>query len=111
MQFSSGISTRASTRPGSNGHKDKVRIVSYSADGKTLALASWDNTIKLWDVATTKDTATLNSKTHFDVSLIVLSAHLLSIFREFLSDGKVIGKCPPIGREFAGFSVARVTTG
>src|SRR5438132_2198118 len=35
----------------------------YSPDGKALASASWDETLKLWDVATGKNTATLQGHT------------------------------------------------
>jgi len=42
------------------GHKQQVFSVSYSTDGKTLASGSEDKTIKLWDVATGKEKATLN---------------------------------------------------
>jgi WD40 repeat protein len=37
----------------------KVRSVSYSPDGKTLASASGDNMVKLWDVVTGKELNTL----------------------------------------------------
>ena len=41
---------------------DRVLSVAYSPDGKTLAAGNADKTIKLWDVATGKDTATFGSK-------------------------------------------------
>ena len=42
------------------GHTDGVRTIDISFDSKTLASGSNDNTVKLWDVATRKNTATFN---------------------------------------------------
>jgi hypothetical protein len=40
------------------GHADDVLCVAFAPDGKTLASGSKDTTIKLWDVASEKVTAT-----------------------------------------------------
>ena len=34
-------------------------VVVFSPDGRTLASTSWDNTVKLWDVARAKELYTL----------------------------------------------------
>ena len=44
-------------------HDKAVSSVAYSPDGKTLASGSSDNTIKLWDVKTGKEQATLEGHT------------------------------------------------
>jgi WD40 repeat protein len=41
------------------GHKDKVNAVAFSPDGKLLASASDDTTIKIWDTQTGKELRTL----------------------------------------------------
>ncbi|QHG16228.1 AAA-like domain-containing protein [Nostoc sp. ATCC 53789] len=41
------------------GHRAQVNSVVFSPDGKTLASASWDNTIKLWNRETGKEITTL----------------------------------------------------
>jgi WD40 repeat protein/tetratricopeptide (TPR) repeat protein len=42
------------------GHTDGINCIAWSRDGKTLASASDDKTIKLWDVTTGREIKTLN---------------------------------------------------
>jgi hypothetical protein len=41
------------------GHTDNVYSVAFSPDGHMLASASWDHTVKLWDVSTGSEVRTL----------------------------------------------------
>jgi WD40 repeat protein len=45
------------------GHTDCVRSLAFSPDGKTLASASYDGTLKLWAVTSGKVRATLKGRT------------------------------------------------
>src|ERR1044072_1332961 len=45
------------------GHTDLVHSVAVSPDGKQLATAGFDSTVKLWEIATGKNTATLTGHT------------------------------------------------
>ena len=47
------------------GHSNSVTLVSWSPDGKRLASGSYDNTVRIWEVATGKELSQL--KAHSDV--------------------------------------------
>jgi WD40 repeat protein len=41
------------------GHTDVINHGAFAPDGRTLATASWDGTVKLWHVATGQELMTL----------------------------------------------------
>jgi len=51
------------------GHSHWVSSVAFSPDGLTLATASWDNTIKLWNLQTQTAIATLTGHSHWVTSV------------------------------------------
>ena len=46
-----------------NGHTGPVNCVAFSADGKRLASASKDQTVKVWDATNGQETLTLKGHT------------------------------------------------
>src|SRR5579872_2878409 len=73
-----GLAEEPKARAPLQADKRRVYCVAFSPDGKTLASSGADATIKLWDVATGKITATLDEKT----------GHIQSV--AFSPDGKTL---------------------
>ena len=65
VRIASHVSRSQYGLSGISGHADLVILMTFSPDGRTLASASYDKTIKLWDVSSGKLLNTLSGHTDF----------------------------------------------
>ena len=77
------------------GHTDSVNSVAFSPNGKILASGSFDNTIRFWDVATGKNTATMKAVPKISVadngsSIVAFGAAVSANSVAFSPDGKTL---------------------
>jgi WD40 repeat protein len=56
------------------GHGGMIYDIAFSKDGKTLATASWDKTVKVWDGVTLKEVATLRGHTQWVTTVALTPA-------------------------------------
>ncbi len=79
------VATGKLIRAGGGGEKSSVHVVAFSADGKRLATATFDNRARVWDVGTGKE-------------LLVLEGHTRPVYAiAFAPDGSVITTADPEG--------------
>ena len=77
------------------GHTDSVNSVAFSPSGKILASGSSDNTIRFWDVASGKNTATMKAVPKISVtddgsSIVAFGAAVSANSVAFSPDGKTL---------------------
>jgi RNA polymerase sigma factor (sigma-70 family) len=66
------------------GHKDRLTSVAYSPDGKSIATAGWDGTIRLWDPKSGNEVRRLDVPATRDYATAHLSQILFSPDGEFV---------------------------
>ena len=74
------------------GHTDKVVSVAFSPDGKRLASASWDGTVKVWDAATGQEMLTLKGHTGAVIERGVQPRRQAPRLRRLGRDGEGVGR-------------------
>jgi RNA polymerase sigma factor (sigma-70 family) len=67
-----------------SGHKDRVTSVAYASDGRWIATAGWDGTVRLWDAQTGKEVRCLDMPATRDYPTAHLSQILFSPGNEFV---------------------------
>ena len=98
--------------PQEDGHRGNVTAIAFAPDGERLVTASWDGTIKLWDIVTGRNTLTLTG--HDGAVSSVSVAHSVADRKSLwlASGGQEVGPCGTINdgqvesRTFLGHAAA-----
>src|ERR1700722_5676895 len=74
------VAQQATTVGTLEGHTDPVYAIAWSPDGKTLATASFYNTVRLWDAVTRKEVKKYEGHTKLALAVAVApdGRHILS---------------------------------
>ncbi len=78
--------TRDAERETLRGHKGQVSSVAFTTDGRTLVTGGWDETVRLWDVPTGRETAC------FDLAIGKVNAIAVSPDGTRLAAGSLDGR-------------------